>query len=176
MRLGFGHDAAGDWVSLTCGDMTVITRPVEATFPDHERLVPKVAVAARADRDTLAQATARSAAAVEAKKHAVPHRDGSGTPLQVTMSIDPAGSVSIAPVLGEHADAVSAPAHAAEVRGAAEPMNVLFNAAYLRDALNTIAGETVTIQLATPTRAVVFTGANEDAYRHLLMLVRSPQP
>ncbi|WP_312871832.1 hypothetical protein [Amycolatopsis acididurans] len=70
---------------------------------------------------------------------------------------------------------MTAPEHAAEVHGATDTVRVLFSASYLRDALGTLDGDTVTMQLATPTRPVVLTGADWCVYRHLLMPVRPPQ-
>ncbi|GAA4884511.1 DNA polymerase III subunit beta [Pseudonocardia sp. C8] len=175
VRFGIGNDWAGEWLSLTCGDLTVITRPIEAQFPAYEELFPEVTVTACADRDALAHATARAAAALEAKKHATRDKHGRRTAAQVALTVDPAGTVSIAPVLGEHADAVAAPAHPAEVDGSGEPMRVLFSAPYLRDALNALDGDTVLFQLATPTRPVLLTGADGQEYRHLLMPVRPPK-
>lgn len=167
-RVRLGLDTAGDWVSLSCGALTVLTRPVDAQLPDYERLFPEVALTARADRATLTLATTRATAVLEAKKHT---RDGR-TAAQVAVTVDPTGSVSIAPVLGEHADAVTAPDHPAEVDGATDTVRVLFAASYLRDALNTLDGDTLTMQLATVTRPVLFTATDAPWYRHLLMPVR----
>ncbi|WP_406692804.1 DNA polymerase III subunit beta [Saccharopolyspora sp. ID03-671] len=167
-RVRLGLDTAGDWVSLSCGALIVLARPVNAQVPDYERLFPEVAVTARADRATLTQATTRATAVLEAKKHT---RDGR-TAAQVAVTVDPTGSVSIAPVLAEHADAGTAPEHPAEVDGATETVRVLFSASYLRDALNTLDGDTFTMQLATATRPVVFTATDAPGYRHLLMPVR----
>lgn len=175
VRFGIGNDWAGEWVSLACGNLTVITRPIEAQFPAYEELFPEVAATARADRDALAHSTARAAAALEAKKHTTRDKHGHRAAAQVALTVEPAGTVSIAPVLGEHADAITAPAHPAEVNGADAPMRVLFSAPYLRDALNAIDGDTVLFQLATPTRPVLLTGADGQAYRHLLMPVRPPK-
>ncbi|MBA0127282.1 DNA polymerase III subunit beta [Haloechinothrix sp. YIM 98757] len=174
-RVRLGQDAAGEWVSLTCGTLTVITRPIDTQFPTVEELVPHAAVTARADREALTHATARAAAALEAKKHTARASHGQPTAAQVALTVDPAGSVSLAPVVREHADAVTAPAHPAEVDGLSEPVRVLFTASYLRDALNTLDGDTVTVQLASPTRPVLLTGTDPDTYRHLLMPVRPPR-
>jgi DNA polymerase-3 subunit beta len=93
---------------------------------------------------------------------------------QVALTIDPADTVSIAPMLGEHTHAVTAPAHPAKVDGASEPMRVLFAAPYLRDALSAIDGDIVLFQLAAPTRPVLLTGTDGPTYRHLLMPARPP--
>ncbi|WP_263247260.1 DNA polymerase III subunit beta [Saccharopolyspora rosea] len=167
-RVRLGLDAAGDWVSLSCGALTVLTRPIEAPLPDYERLFPEVAVTARADRASLTQAAIRATAVVEAKKHT---RDGRAA-AQVAVTVDPAGSISVAPVLGEYADAVTAPDHPAEVDGATDTVRVLFTASYLCDAVNSLDGDTLALHLATVTRPVVFTAAHAPGYRHLVMPVR----
>ena len=167
-RVRLGVDAAGDWVSLSCGALTVLTRPVEAPLPDYERLLPEVAVTARADRATFTRAVIRATAVVEAKKHTRDDRAAA----QVAVTVDPGGAISVAPVLGEHADAVTAPDHPAEVNGATDTVRVLFTASYLRDAVNSLDGDTLTLHLATVTRPVVFTAADAPGYRHLVMPVR----
>ena len=169
VRFGSATDGTGQWVSLTSGDLTVITRPLATQFPPYEHLFPEADTTVRADRDALTHATARAAAALNAKKHT------SQDPAQVALTVDPAGTVSLAPVLGAHPDGVTAPAHPAEVGGTRERLRVFFAASYLRDALNALHGDIVTLQLATPTRPVVFTGADGDHYRHLLMPVRPPK-
>lgn len=98
VRLGLGRDKLGDWVSLSCGTLTVVTRPVEAQFPSYEQLFPDTTVTARADRDTLTQATTRATAVLEAKKHTTRDSHGRRIAAQVAVTVDPAGSVSIAPV------------------------------------------------------------------------------
>ena len=167
-RVRLGVDAAGDWVSLSCGALTVLTRPVEAPLPDYERLLPEVAVTARADRATFTRAVIRATAVVEAKKHTRDDRAAA----QVAVTVDPGGAISVAPVLGEHADAVTAPDHPAEVNGATDTVRVLFTASYLRDAVNSLDGDTLTLHLATVTLPVVFTAAHAPGYRHLVMPVR----
>lgn len=75
-RMRPGLDPSAGWVSLSCGALTVLTRPVEAPdFPRYEGLFPDATVTVTVDRDTSAQATTRAAAAGEAKKHTTQDRD-----------------------------------------------------------------------------------------------------
>ncbi|QGK70303.1 DNA polymerase III subunit beta [Allosaccharopolyspora coralli] len=168
-RVRLGVDAASDWAALSCGDLTVLTRTVDAEFPRYERLFPETTASARADRGALAQATVRATAALEAS-HYTADRDQAGHHLAVTLHPD--GRVSVAPVLAEHAETVTAPEHPAEVGGVAESVRVLFGARYLRDALSSLAGDTVTLRLDSPNRPVVFTATDTPGYRHLIMPVR----
>jgi DNA polymerase-3 subunit beta len=69
VRFGIGNNRADEWVSLVCGDLTVITRPIAAQFPTYERLFPEVTTTVRADRDMLTHATARAAATLEAQRN-----------------------------------------------------------------------------------------------------------
>lgn len=176
VRVGIGHDGADEWVSLACGDLTVITRSIAAQVPAYETLFPEVAATARANRDALTHATARAAAALEATKHTNRNKHESRTAGHVVaLTVDPTGTVSITPVLGEHPDEATAPEHPAEVDGIGAPMRALFSAPYLHDALTAIDGNTVLFQLATPTRPMLLTGSNGQAYRHLVMPLRPPR-
>lgn len=165
VHLGVRNDGNQEWVSLNCGDLTVITRLITAPFPSAERLFPDAGMTAHADLDALTHATARAGAALRAKQY-------TGTAAHVALTIDPTGTVSISPVLHRHTDAVTAPAHPAAVDGASEPTRVLIAAPYLRDALAAMTGDTARIQLTSPTHPVLFTGADAPAYRHLVMPVR----
>lgn len=174
VRLGHGHTSSGEWVSLTCGDLTVMARPVTAAFPDYEQLFPDATITARTDRIALAQATARATAILAAKKptpranHGLPAGGG------VVVSVDPCGAIAITPVLDDDTDAVTAPSYPAEVDGTHDIVRVLFCAQYLRDALTTLDGDTVTVHIASPTRPVLLTGVDRCACRHLLMPLRPP--
>lgn len=167
-RVRLGLTAAGDWVSLSCGALTVLTRPLDAQLPDYEQLFPKANTIVRTDRASLTLEATRSMAVLKAKKHS---RD-SGTAAQVAVTIAPTGAVSVTPVVGEHAGAVTAPEHPAEVGGASDTVRLLFSASYLCDALNTLDGDMLTMKLETAARPVVFTSANPPGYRHLVMPIR----
>lgn len=169
VRLG-----SGNWVSLTCGDLTVLARPVTAAFPDYEQLFPNATITARTDRIALAQATARATAILAAKKLTPRASHGLPTGGRVIVSVDPCGSIAITPVLDDDIDAVTAPTYPAEVDGTHDIVRVLFCAQYLRDALTTLDGDTVTVHIASPTRPVLLTGTDRCAYRHLLMPLRPP--
>lgn len=76
-------------------------------------------------------------------------------------------------MLGQHTETVTAPEHPAQVDGATDTLRVLFRASHLRDALHTLDGDTVRLQLATATYPVVFTSPEEPGYRHLVMPIRA---
>lgn len=169
VRLGHGHTSSGEWVSLTCGDLTVVARPVTAEFPDYEQLFPTATITARTDRNALAQATTRATAILAAKKPTARASHGLPAGGRVMVAVDPCGAISITPVLDQDTDAVTAPAYPAEVDGTHDIVRVLFRAQYLRDALSTLDGDTVTVHIASPTRPILLTGTDRCAYRHLLM-------
>ncbi|GAA5121387.1 DNA polymerase III subunit beta [Haloechinothrix salitolerans] len=174
VRLGHGHTSSGNWVSLTCGDLTVVARPVTAEFPDYEQLFPNATITARTDRNALSQATTRATAILAAKKPTPRASHRLPTDGRVMVAVDPCGSISITPVLDQDTDAVTAPAYPAEVDGTHDIVRVLFRAQYLRDALTTLDGDTVTVDIASPTRPILLTGVDRCAYRHLLMPHRPP--
>lgn len=161
-RLALGWDDAGVWVSLTCGGFTIQTRALDVSFPPYENLFPTIEATADVDRAALVEATRRSLAVLKAKSAG--H--------QVTVTVDPGGAVSVAPVLDEHVEKVTAPQHRGTVRGVSEPAHLPFCASYVRDALSAVDGETVRLSWQGPTRPVLFGSSESPGYRHLLMPVR----
>jgi DNA polymerase-3 subunit beta len=167
VRIGLDDVANPRIVSLTCDDITVSVRTIDAVFPPCLQLIPATtACTVRTDRAALLTATRRAAAVLDAK------RQGNG---QVAVTF--AGtSVSVAPALDEHADVATAPEQPAIVDGIAAAQAVLFMPGYFADALNSFTGDTITLHIqSNVNRPVVFTDAlaDTDAFRHLVMPVRA---
>jgi len=166
VRIGLDNVTDPSLVSFTCSDITVTVRTLCGDFPAYQQLLPTTAAGTiQTNRATLLAATRRAAAVLDAK------RDRQS---RVAVTITPE-SLSVAPVMAEHADTVSTPGQPATVVGVTGTARLLFTPAYLIDALNSFTGDTVTLHTQTsPTRPVLLTdtpdGLTEDAaFRHLLM-------
>ncbi|MPZ79663.1 MAG: DNA polymerase III subunit beta [Actinophytocola sp.] len=172
VRVGLDHVTSPSVVSFTCGDVTMSVRTLCAEFPRYRQLIPDAAAGTvQTDRAALLATARRAAAVLDAKRQA------SG---QVAVTIT-GESVSVAPVLDDHADAVTAPEQPALVDGVTDTETFRFNPAHLADALNSFTGDTVTLHTqASVNRPVLLTDAADaltdgGAFRHLIMPVRAPQ-
>lgn len=172
VRIGLDDVTEPSVVSLTCGDITVSVRTIDAAYPPYRQLIPAAAAATvQTDRAALLAATRRAAAVLDAKRQDVKH-------VAVTFTSE---SVSVTPVLEHHADAAIAPEQAATVDGITATERVWFVAAYLADALDSFTGDTVTLHTqGNVNRPVLLTDTvdgltDSAAFRHLLMPIRAPK-
>lgn len=165
-------DHATPFVSFASGDITVVTRSLDATFPKYKTLLPANAdITVVVDRAAVLLDTQRAAAVLDAKRI---------SPTTVGVTINIHGAISVAAVLPDKA--ASAPDIAADVHGLTEPATYRFAAAYLADALGTFHGETITMHLSSNVmKLAVFTDtpdglADDTAFKHLVVPVRQPTP
>ena len=172
VRIGFDDTDNPSAVSFTCGPISMSVRALQHQFPPVAQLIPDTAAGVvQTDRAALLTATRRAAAVLDAKRHGGGH-------VGVTVTGD---SVTVAPVLDEHADTVSAPAQPATVDGIADAQRFRFTPAYLADALDSFTGDTITLHAqADVNRPVLLTDSADGltdpaAFRHLIMPVREPR-
>jgi DNA polymerase-3 subunit beta len=172
VRIGLNDPTNPGLVSLTCGNVTVSVRTIEAVFPPYRKLLPAAAAGViQTDRTALLAATHRAAAVLAAKRQ----RDG-----QIIVTVT-GTSVSVAPALEEHANTVTAPEQPATVDGITDAQRFWFSPAYFADALTSFTGDTITLHTqASTVRPVLLTDdadglADSAAFRHLIMPVRPPQ-
>jgi DNA polymerase-3 subunit beta len=172
VRIGLDETENPSAVSFTCGPVTMSVRVLQHQFPPVAQLIPDTAAGVvQTDRAALLAATRRAAAVLDAK------RQGGGH-VGVTVTGE---SVSVAPLLDEHADTVSAPAQLATVDGIADAQRFRFTPAYLADALGSFTGDTITLHAqADVNRPVLLTDSADGltdpaAFRHLIMPIREPR-
>ncbi|HEU0089028.1 MAG TPA: DNA polymerase III subunit beta [Pseudonocardiaceae bacterium] len=172
VRIGLRPGEPLSAVSFTCGEVTVVTHPISDQFPAYARLLPADSAGTIVvDRAALLTQTQRASAVLAAKRE----RSGS-----VELRITPS-SVSVAPVLSERADALTAPAVAAQVDGINEATAWWFAPGYLADALDSFIGDTITLHpKGRPGQPVLFTDApnglrDASTFRHLLMSRTPPK-
>jgi DNA polymerase-3 subunit beta len=173
VRIGLGvHKASGlPQAAFTCGHVTVITMSVSEDFPRYGSLLPAESTGTVVvDRGRMLTDTRRAAAVLAAKRT----RDA-----VVSVRIRP-GGVQVAPALSERADQVTAPGITADTDRIGEPVDYLFNAGLLIDALESFTADTVTAHLTRAVhKPVLFTDTPDGlrdpgAFRHLLMPRRHP--
>ncbi|UJW32617.1 DNA polymerase III subunit beta [Saccharothrix sp. AJ9571] len=169
VRIGLDNPDDPATVALTCETVTVSLRTLTHQFPPYRQLIPEtVAGLVHTDRAALLAATRRAAAVLDAKKQA-------GHPVGLTISGD---SVSVTPLVNDHADAVTAPVQEATVAGITDGTLIRFHPTYLADALGSFTGDSVTLHVqANTNRPVLLTDpadgrSDPAAFLHLLMPIR----
>ncbi len=160
-----------DRVTFTCGQTTVSLTMIEGRYPPYGKLLsldPRYT--ATIDRTVLATHVGRVLAMLTAHPD-VPTGHG-----LTALTLTPDG-VQVAPVLSDHGRTVTAPTLPATT-STVDSVRFVFNAAYLRDAVATISGDTVVFTAQTDlTKPVMLTppadiGSSNPPYRHLIMPIR----
>ncbi|GAA3745272.1 DNA polymerase-3 subunit beta [Spinactinospora alkalitolerans] len=167
-RVTLGRDQ--NLVSLDCGNVRVVTRPIYGEFVKYRKHLPAGMPASfTAERAELLALTAQAEAILSAKRQ---------SRSLVGITVTP-GTLTVAPLLSERADDVAAPELTAKTEGYPdEPIRFAFDSRFLTDAVTGITGETATVHTGlVPTRPAVITETGQRpgdpaAYRHLLMPVR----
>ena len=173
IRIGLGvHEGSGlPQASFSCGHVTVVTTSVAQEFPNYGSVLPAESTATVVvDRGRMLTDTRRAAAVLAAKRA----RDAA-----VSVRLRPDG-VQVTPALSDRADQVSAPDIPAATDRIGEPVDYLFTAGLLAEALDSFTDDTVTLHLTAGTHTPVLFTDNPDglrdpgAFRHLLMPRRHP--
>ncbi|WP_084581761.1 DNA polymerase III subunit beta [Sphingomonas azotifigens] len=141
-------------VDFTIGNLVILTKVIDGTYPDYERVIPtQIKLIATVDRDEMIDATRRIMVASSDKV-----RGGAFTfrPAGVTMSINSTGH-------GEAVDEVTG-----DLAGAAE-IRIGFNLAYLRDALDVLPVDTVRFAMGAPADPTLITSTVESGLSLVLM-------
>ncbi|QIG68696.1 DNA polymerase III beta subunit protein [Rhizobium phage RHph_TM3_3_14B] len=140
-------------IRIVAGDFVLTSKLIDGTFPDYERVIPKANDnLVTVDRDAFMKAADRVATVSSEKGRAV------------RLTIAP-GSVGFAV---NNADAVATDEIEADYSG--EPIEIGFNAAYLRDLFGVLPSGQVTVALADAGSPGVFTSPGFDG----LVLVGMP--
>ncbi|ABW11997.1 DNA polymerase III, beta subunit [Parafrankia sp. EAN1pec] len=165
------HDV--DRVTFTCGQTTVSLVETGGSYPPWRKLLGSLDPQHTAvfDRATVAAHVARVLAILTA------HPSTSRPIMTMTLTLTPDG-LRVAPLLPEHGARVSAPTLPATTSITGGTVRWAFNAAYLRDALAALSGDTVLFSgQADVSKPVLLTSpehqtASAPPYRHLLMPIR----
>ncbi|MET9427833.1 MULTISPECIES: DNA polymerase III subunit beta [unclassified Streptomyces] len=180
--VGIGILEDGDGViaraTLSIGDTTITTRPLDGSLPKYSSLFPAQRdVSVRVDRATVVRAAKKCQALIKAKGE-------SGMPVSFAWADD--GTLTLAPRIGTAEDQ-------ARTKGMTIPPTITYgssdtlrgnllalNPAFLLDALGTFISETITLHIremkdGLTTKPVLLTEGPDmvgQDYRHLLMPLR----
>jgi DNA polymerase III subunit beta len=146
-------------VLFQVGDIELVTRLVEGSYPDYQKLIPKsFTTSATLKRNDLINVT---------KVSSLFARESAGS---ITINIDePSKQLSIRSVasqLGEN----TATATASKVKGTA---SITLNSRYLLDALGAMDGEEITFGFNGKLEPTLLQDPNDRSYRHVVMPLKS---
>lgn len=143
-------------VLFRAGEAEFLARLIEGAYPNYSQVLPeKNEKKVLADREALARALRRVS---------VMSRERSGA-VRLDLSGGSATLSSSNPDLGEARDEM-------EVEYAGEDISLGFNARYLIDALGTMNGKTVSLELQDPLSPTLLREEGETAYRCVIMPMR----
>lgn len=145
-------------VLFKAGDIELVTRLIDATYPDYKKLIPKTfSTTATLSRDELISIT---------KVSSLFARESAGS---ITLHVDALDNVvsinSIASQLGENSSKASA-----KVEGSGE---VTLNSRYLLDALNALSTKDVTISFNGKLEPFVLKSAQAPEQTYIVMPLKS---
>ena len=136
------------------GGARLTSRLIDGQFPDYRQLVPE-----RFDHEVVFE---------RAELLGVLTRIGvlaqRSTPLRLSFAPGQVTVSAVSEQLGEGRESIPVPFEG-------EPLEIGFNAEFLRDGVDTIEGEEVRLGLISPLRPGLLRGTTED-YRYLLMPIR----
>ncbi|MBX4941138.1 DNA polymerase III subunit beta [Rhizobium binae] len=142
-------------IQITAGDFVITSKLIDGTFPDYERVIPRANESRVViDRDAFMKAADRVATVSSERGRAV------------KLSISP-GSIGFTV---SNADAAATDEIEAEYSG--EPIEIGFNAAYLRDLFSVLPSGPVTIALADGGSPGLFTSAGFEGLTLVAMPMR----
>ncbi|MGG7534645.1 DNA polymerase III subunit beta [Rhizobium sp. 12,4] len=142
-------------IQITAGDFVITSKLIDGTFPDYERVIPRANESrVIVDRDAFMKAADRVATVSSERGRAV------------KLSIAP-GSIGFTV---SNADAAATDEIEAEYSG--EPIDIGFNAAYLRDLFSVLQSGPVTIALADGGSPGLFTSAGFEGLTLVAMPMR----
>lgn len=145
-------------VLFTLGDIELVTRLIDGTYPDYQKLIPKTyANAAALPKSELVNIT---------KVSSLFARENAGS---ITLELDEDEKTisirSIASQLGENTATASA-----KVVGSA---HITLNSRYILDALGVISDQAIDLTFNGKLEACVLRGAEDKDYTHLIMPLKS---
>jgi len=142
-------------VSATVGSTCLVSRLIDATFPDYRQVIPKTSTSTMiVDRDSLSHALRRVmllAPESQLVKFAL-----SGQTLTLS---------TVDPNAGEATETV-------EVDYSGEDMEIGFNGKFCMDVLSVVSGERVSLALNTPLLPGLWTSAEDDGWKACIMPMR----
>ncbi len=143
-------------VVFTAGEVWLTTRRIDGQFPNYRQLLPEsFEHELTIPRGELLDVVRRAAVMIQR-----------ATPLQLRFAEGELTVVARTHEVGESRESLPVPY-------AGEPLEIGFNAEYLRDGLESVEGEDVKVKLISPLRPAVLQGPDGD-FTYLVMPIRLP--
>jgi DNA polymerase III subunit beta len=143
-------------VVFSVGDVWLTTRRIDGQFPNYRQLLPETFEhELTVPRTELLDVVKRAAVMIQR-----------ATPLQLRFAEGEVTVVARTHEVGESRESLPVPFHG-------EPLEIGFNAEYLRDGLESIDGDDVRVKLISSLRPAVLQGAGDD-FTYLVMPIRLP--
>ena len=153
--LTFMASSEQNQVFIKVGIVEVISRLLDAQYPDYQRIIPTEFVSKiELSAATFLDAVKTTAIFAEREGQSIKIMSN---PLEGTLSLS-AQSSAVGTYKGSSAATITGDAH-----------TLGFNARYLVDAIQSIASDTLVMNISGPTQPTVFTGKDDAAYRHIVM-------
>jgi DNA polymerase-3 subunit beta len=143
-------------VVFIVGDVWLTTRRIDGQFPNYRQLLPEqFEYELTISRAELLDVVRRAAVMIQR-----------ATPLQLRFAEGELTVVARTHEVGESRESLPVPF-------TGEPLDIGFNAEYLRDGLESVEGEDVKVKLISPLRPTVLQGSSGD-FTYLVMPIRLP--
>ena len=143
-------------VVFAVGDVWLTTRRIDGQFPNYRQLLPEqFEYELTIDRAELLDVVRRANVMIQR-----------ATPLQLRFAEGEVTVVARTHEVGESRESMPVPF-------TGEPLEIGFNAEYLRDGLESVDGDDVKVKLISPLRPTVLQGASGD-FTYLVMPIRLP--
>lgn len=160
--IGVSDGPGRQLVTITAGPVTAVITALDGDYPSVERILEQAqSTSVTVDRAALLEAATRAAAITTAAA-------GKQTPVMLTATPD---GITIAPGT-EAQSTATAPVLPAQTTG--EAVTVGANPPFLVEAVKSVTGEQITVQMGPATAPMMFTAAQDGPveFRHMLMPVR----
>ena len=153
---GVGVAASSNEITFWQGNVRISTRLLEGRYPDYKQLIP--------DHYPNRLHLGKESFLAALRRVQLLVRDNT-TPVRLSMRV---GGVDLSVQSQDVGDA----AEAVDGDFAGEDLVIAFNPSYLVDGVEAVLGDEVIVETADASRAATVRGAEDDAFRYLLMPVR----
>jgi len=152
--------ASNNQAQITVGDSILVTRLIEATFPEYTKVIPS---------DFVSEAVVNSSEIASALRMASIFTTNQANNVHIKIEDQNVRLSSVASQYGQEVSALDA-----EVMHKTDNKNldIAFNTRYLLDSVNAASGSKIIIKFAGPTSPAVVANPDIPNYQHIVMPIR----
>ncbi len=152
----FGFSAQDNHLAFICDKQVIVSRKIDGKFPNYRQVIPKENnLKVKASKDDLTCALKRVALLADEKSKMVRFEIRKGNLTMISDNTDLGTAVEEMPIEYEGEDVL-----------------VGLNARYVLDFLNVVEGDSVTLNLKDQNHSCLFTVADDDQYKTIVMPMR----